>query len=372
MHPTEFNSTSPWLHDPSATSMDPSTLTDYLNLPQLGHCALPFTWDACGIDYSSFAYRPNKHVNMAFAILFALSTLLFLAQGIVMKKNCLGFTIAMLTGCAIEVAGYVARVLAYDDMYSDGPFLSQIVCLTIAPAFLAAGIYLCLSKIVSIFGQDNSRISARAYPRIFIACDVISLVLQATGGGIASVKAQDREDPKLGNNIMIAGLAFQVFSLLIFMLLAVDFALRTIGRIRQLGTQDALDPRFAALRGSWIFKGFLVALTISTLCIFTRCVYRVAELSEGWEGHLMKVQRYFIGLEGAVVVAAVFLLNMFHPGYCFCESNGSSSEPKSKRGRNWRGRSVKSASDEGSTVELKAYGGGADGGIHGGHLDERI
>jgi hypothetical protein len=62
---------------------------------------------------------------------------------------------------------------------------------------------------------------------------------------------------------------------------------------------------------------------LSTLCIVTRCVFRVAELSHGWSGHLMKVQRYFIGLEGAIIVAAVFFLNVFHPGLCFRETPGT-------------------------------------------------
>jgi hypothetical protein len=143
--------------------------------------------------------------------------------------------------------------------------------------------------------------------------------LQAAGGGIASVKTHQHEDPVLGNNIMIAGLTVQVVTLLIFIFLALDFALCTIRRIRQLGYQNALDPRHVNLRNSWVFKAFLIALTVSTLCIFTRCVYRVAELSEGWEGHLMKVQHYFIGLEGAIIVVAVYSLNLFHPGLCFRE-----------------------------------------------------
>jgi hypothetical protein len=223
------------------------------------------------------------------------------------------------------------------------PFLIQIVCLTIAPAFLAAGIYLCLSRIVVTFGAENSRISARAYPRIFIPCDFLSLVLQAAGGGIASVKTQNDEDPALGNHIMIAGLSVQVATLLIFILLALDFAFRTMRRTSRLGAQNALDPRHAKLRKSWMFKGFLVALSLSTLCIFTRCVYRVAELSEGWTGHLMSKQNYFIGLEGAVIVVAVFLLNMFHPGFCFREALDMKANTAEAGGRTWYGGKKKNA-----------------------------
>lgn len=62
----------------------------------------------------------------------------------------------------------------------------QIVCLTIALAFIAAGLYLTLSRIVITFGPENSPIKPPSYPRIFIPCDVVSLLLQAAGGGIAS------------------------------------------------------------------------------------------------------------------------------------------------------------------------------------------
>lgn len=42
----------------------------------------------------------------------------------------------------------------------------QIVCLTIAPAFMAGGIYLCLRRIVYAFGPENSRIRPESYTRI--------------------------------------------------------------------------------------------------------------------------------------------------------------------------------------------------------------
>ena len=50
-------------------------------------------------------------------------------------------------------------------------------------------------------------------------------------------------------------------------------------------------------------------------------MYRVAELSEGWQGHLIETQKYFIGLEGAIVSAAVLSLNAFHPGICLREGD---------------------------------------------------
>lgn len=86
-----------------------------------------------------------------------------------------------------------------------------------------------------------------------------------------------------------------------------------------MGTDAALDPKHAALRGSAKFRAFLVALGLATFCIFIRSIYRVAELSEGWTGALIRNQRLFIGFEGAMVIVAVLVLNIFHPGYCFRE-----------------------------------------------------
>jgi hypothetical protein len=293
------------------------------------------TVELCGLEDSFFAYRPTKSTNLAFILLFGFSAIVFLLQGIAVKKKWVGFTIVMVTGCVLEVVGYTGRVLAYSDLYSEvsssprayvivvtantcqPPFFMQIICLTIAPAFLAAGIYLCLSQIVNVFGPEASRISPRFYPIIFVTCDFLSLVLQGAGGAIATVKTHQGQDPKLGNDIMIAGLSFQVLTMLAFILLALDFAVRTACRIRRLGSENVLNPHYAELRKSWIFRGFLVALLLSTLCIFTRCIYRVAELSHGWSGELMKKENYFVGLESAIIVVAVFMLNVFHPGFCF-------------------------------------------------------
>jgi hypothetical protein len=92
--------------------------------------------------------------------------------------------------------------------------------LTIAPAFMAAGVYLCLRRVVYAFGKENSRISPETYTRLFIPCDVISLVLQALGGALASEASHQHKSSALGDHIMVAGLAFQALTLAVFMVWA--------------------------------------------------------------------------------------------------------------------------------------------------------
>lgn len=132
------------------------------------------------------------------------------------------------------------------------------------------------------------------------------------------------------------------------MLLSVDFAISTFTRYRKLGA-SAFDESNHQLRSSKRFRGFLVALAFATLCIFTRSVYRVAELSEGWSGKLIKTQRYFIGLEGAVVSAAVFALNIYHPGWTF-RVDGQDGTWTRKRTRVGNEKATGSSDDDGEVV----------------------
>lgn len=60
---------------------------------------------------------------------------------------------------------------------------SQLIGLTIGPAFLSAAIYLCLGRIAIVYGAHTSRIKPRLYSKTFMAGDIVSLILQAAGGG---------------------------------------------------------------------------------------------------------------------------------------------------------------------------------------------
>lgn len=148
---------------------------------------------------------------------------------------------------------------------------------------------------------------------------MISLLLQATGGGLASVALKRGESVATGDNVMIAGLSFQVFTLLVFVVCGVDFALNTFRRRRELGAEVALDQDFAVrrVRRSWKFRGFLAALGVAVVCIFWCSAFRVAELSRGWDGPLMQRQDLFVGFEGVMIIIACLVLNFFHPSLCF-------------------------------------------------------
>lgn len=194
-------------------------------------------------------------------------------------------------------------------------FLDQIICLTIAPAFFTGGVYYLLAKLVVIYGEKYSLLKPMQYSIIFITCDVISLVVQAIGGAMAATALKKSQSTVAGTHIMVAGIAFQVLSMAIFLFFFGWFMYR-VWQTRKVNP-DEFNPKYKQLRERAIFKLFPIAITICVLFIFVRCVYRVVELSEGWTGFLMTHETYFLVLDGLMVLLGALSLTIVHPGFAF-------------------------------------------------------
>lgn len=91
---------------------------------------------------------------------------------------------------------------------------------------------------------------SRTYLLIFVACDLLNLILQGMGGGICSTQ-QRPKGIQAGINIVIAGLATQVASLFIFILCCLHFA----NNVRHQSSGKLSE--FAFVRESRSFRAFL-------------------------------------------------------------------------------------------------------------------
>ncbi|KAB8337086.1 hypothetical protein FH972_021390 [Carpinus fangiana] len=262
----------------------------------------------CPLDFAHFTYIPTLAGNVVYLAIFALLLTPQVFLGI--RGKTWGYMVGMVCGLILEIIGYAGRVQMHFNPFPSAPFLTYIVTLTIAPAFLSAAIYLCLGRIVVIFSEEASRLKPRTYTIIFVTCDFISLVLQAAGGAITS-SADDVSSNQVGVNTMIAGLSTQVVSLFLFMVLAGEYAWRVSRRPSQR------NPRFQQLRSSKLFNAFLWGLAVATVTIFIRCCFRVAELSQGFNGHLFNDEVVFMVLEGPMVIIACLCLTVLHPALSF-------------------------------------------------------
>ncbi|RAL11795.1 RTA1 domain-containing protein [Aspergillus homomorphus CBS 101889] len=250
---------------------------------------------------TSYGYIPSKSAGIAFCFLFVLSMIAHIVQ-FSWKRTwwCSLFSI----GCMVEVLGWAGRTWAAECPYNSTAFMIQISTLIIAPTFFTAGIYVLLGRIIQLFGRASSLLSPKLYLWIFCTCDIISLVVQAAGGGLASSESGTvNGNTAPGTNTMVAGIVFQLISLTIFVVCAADFFRRSL----RLGYLDAL------LRGPLAY--LLGAMVLSVVCIYIRSIYRTIELAQGWSGYLITHESFFVGLDGVMMVVAVAAFNVCHPGW---------------------------------------------------------
>ncbi|KAF9049278.1 hypothetical protein BDZ89DRAFT_1057637 [Hymenopellis radicata] len=219
-----------------------------------------------GEKSSNGGYVPSRGICYFFVVLFTISTLAHLGQGLYTR---MWWTIpTIFLAGTLEILGWSGRLWLSFSPSLDTPYMIQIVCTIIGPTPLVAANFIILGTIIGILGPMYSRLGPRNYSRVFLSCDIVSLVVQGAGGGIAATK------------IMLGGIIFQLNE---------DHGRR---------------------------------LCFNILCLFIRCAtfswsYHAAgpDLTDGWHGRIINTEIYFTVLDGAMVVLAIYTLNFTHPGY---------------------------------------------------------
>jgi len=244
----------------------------------------------CPVENTIYGYYPSLPLNAFFVAFFSFFAITNAIYGIYFKTYF--FAYVMTVGCISEAIGYGGRIMMNKNPFDEIGFRIQISCLIFAPAFVNAAIYITLKHIVMFFGTAKSRLTPRWYTWIFIACDFTSLMLQAVGGGLAGGAGQDAELRAKGTNTMLAGIVFQVATLVIFGYLALEYIVRT------RRSWEAVSPVARNYAQKTSFKLFTAGIIIAFITIFTRCVYRIAEIVGGWANPIMRNEVEYVILEG--------------------------------------------------------------------------
>jgi hypothetical protein len=242
-----------------------------------------------------YGYTPSFALALLGVIIFFLLTVVHIFQ--LFRHRSWYFT-TFSVGLAFEIVGYVARTLsAKNNPYNLIYFIIQYFFIVTAPVFLSAGVYTILSALIHRLGCAYSILPPKLILWIFITSDAIATVCQISGAALIGVKQKKREDPTSANNILLGGLAYQVFAIGIFIILSAAFIFRARREIRKSGLVK-----------------FVAGFSLATLFIYLRTVFRLAETAEGLGGDLSTKEVYFGVLEFAPVVIAALLLTVWHPG----------------------------------------------------------
>lgn len=178
----------------------------------------------------------------------------------------------------------------------------QTTLLLLGPSLLAASIYMVLGRMIRIIGAEElSPIRVNWLTKIFVIGDVLSFLMQSSGGGMLA-SATTTDSINLGNNIIKVGLAVQILFFAFFMIVTVIFHLRI---------HRNPVPTSKSVGVPWMRQ--LYVLYVASTLILIRCIFRFLEYMQGQDGVLLKHEVYMYIFDAALMFIAMALFNWCHP-----------------------------------------------------------
>ena len=177
--------------------------------------------------------------------------------------------------------------------------------------FFSAGIYTILTDLIRVFAKEGGRgrggwrKQRKTLLGTFVAADVLATCVQVAGAALIGSAESNRKDPSTPNNILLGGLAFQVFTFALYLYLLGLFIFSHRKTVLYWGKDDDNDGSVAP---------FTIAVVVASLLIYLRTVFRLGETCQGVSGFAGSHEGLFGGLEFAPVVLAVGILGWWHPG----------------------------------------------------------
>ncbi len=216
------------------------------------------------------------------------------------------FEVLFSVGCALEVVGYAFRTASSRNPFVLTSFILNYFMIVVAPVFFSASQYYCLSLLLQrhLSYAELLPLSGKAIIAIFVTADVVTIMMQIAGAALVGVAESDRASGKVppltptqANDILRAGLAVQVFSITIFLLLLSVL----LYKVARRGLINAASP------DAWRRRAVLAVLAFSTFFIYLRTVFRLAEAASGVTSGISLNQPLFVALETVPVFVAVLL-----------------------------------------------------------------
>lgn len=216
------------------------------------------------------------------------------------------FSSIFILGTVFEVVGYVGRVLYATSPKADRiNLVPALVGTMMGPTIVSVALYRLLPPIVAVYGDAFQAWRPHWHNVVFHAFSAVAVVLQVVG--CALVFANESSMVDIGLNLLVAGLAVHVATLLLFALLGVRFAIAVNQR------RDRLEDGLVVYNTSR-FKVFICTLSLSLLLLLVRALYRIVPIAQGASSSSADNEVLFLVLDGILVFLALLSILAGFPG----------------------------------------------------------
>ncbi|KAI5122985.1 hypothetical protein M0805_006863 [Coniferiporia weirii] len=263
--------------------------------------------DPNNIPQSSLGYIPNKPLALfAGSVFFLLSIALVihLIRGRHWWGLCLPIGTLALSG------GFGLRFAVVLNQFSLGLFIASDLLIIISPATFLAFNYIVYGRLIQTFSTGQTRhslIRPRIVARIFVLSDVMTFLVQGSGGGFEDSTSQS--SILLGQRILIGGLGLQTLSYSIFITLLMHS--HRCFRKDQKIDNDTFPWRV------------IYFLYFSSVFIIIRSIYRLLEFAIGnGDGFLTIHEAFFYCFDTLPLFLATVIHAVYWPKNLIYSSRG--------------------------------------------------
>lgn len=183
------------------------------------------------------------------------------------------------------------------------------------------------------------KVKAWRFGLIFVLLDVLAFLVQAAGAVIASGTGKKPDTIMMGIHIYMGGIGFQQLCIFAFLALAVRLH-------KKMLLQPASSERSRGLLLLYIEYAVVGLITI-------RIIFRLIEYSAGFKSTIPKHEAYQYVFDSAVMLVALVLYNIFHPGRMM--PGKDSNLPSRKQRKAWKKEGVRPHGRVGQDYLLPKY-----------------
>lgn len=250
--------------------------------------------DKCPIEATAYGINISEAAPVVFGIGFLICFLAQLYFGF--RARTWNFSFWLGLGTVLEGIGYMARFHLARNPWSLGSFAIQYLAILLAPTLVAAAISVTFKSLVIWYGKQWSVMRPALYPWVFVGTDFLSIFIQLIGGAATTSATTGNASEgvrKLGEALLVAGVAFQVLNMICcggLMIIYIrrrkratmsnnsivgvkgprDFSAHHVGKGDNMATSRSVANAKEAKRARF----FVYGLAVAYVAILCRCTYR--------------------------------------------------------------------------------------------------
>ncbi|KAB5585202.1 RTA1 like protein-domain-containing protein [Coniochaeta sp. 2T2.1] len=269
-------------------------------------------FEACNAYYN---FDPELAPAVAVAVIFGLFTLCHAVLAFIYNKR---YAWVLIMGALWETLAFILHALGSLKQQNLGYAPGHAILYLLAPLWINAFVYMTVARMIYFFvpEQKIGGIKSTSLSKIFVAADIVTFLVQAVGGSMASPGAETGTI-KTGLTVYMVGMGIQEACILAFVFLMILFHRRVVRLDTEGGRWNgAVEPAGSEsmfVRG-WGMSLFALYGVLGVITI--RIVYRIAEFAKGVTptNPIPFHEVYSYVLDAFPMMLALLLLAIWHPG----------------------------------------------------------